>query len=306
MSDIRFLAGRAFAGVFALALIAGAAQAQTYPVKPVTIIVPLAAGSGTDLVARVYGQELAKTLGKPVVVENRTGAATMIGTNYVATSPPDGHTLLVATSSAMAINPTLYKKIAYEPLKDFVPIAWYLKSPFVLCIHPDIPARSLRELIKHAKERPVAADLRLARRGHRAAPVGGVHQAPVRHRDHPRALSQQSAIRLRRGRRASQPGLHRNRDRQAAHRREEGDRARVFDRRAAGNPARHTDARRSVRRAGHRNRVLAHAVRAGGDAEGRRRPAACRHEGDHLDAGVPQAARPTAARCRSRRRRSTA
>ena len=138
----------------ALAIVAVPAQAQTYPIKPVTIIVPLAAGSGTDLVARVYGQELAKALGKPVVVENRTGAATMIGTNFVATSPPDGHTLLVATSSAMAINPTLYKKIAYDPLKDFVPIAWYLKSPFVLCIHPDIPARSLRELIKHAKERP--------------------------------------------------------------------------------------------------------------------------------------------------------
>ena len=129
-------------------------QTQSYPSKPVTIIVPLAAGSGTDLVARVYGQELAKTLGKPVVVENRTGAATMIGTNHVATSPPDGHTLLVATSSAMAINPTLYRKITYDPLKDFVPIAWYLKSPFVLCIHPDIPARSLKELIQHAKARP--------------------------------------------------------------------------------------------------------------------------------------------------------
>ena len=130
------------------------ARAQPFPSKPVTIVVPLAAGSGTDLVARVFGQELAKTLGKPVVVENRTGAATMIGTNFVATSPPDGHTLLVATSSAMAINPTLYKKIAYEPLKDFVPIAWYLKSPFVLCIHPSIPARNLKELIQHAKERP--------------------------------------------------------------------------------------------------------------------------------------------------------
>ncbi len=143
------------ATAIALALLApiALAQAQGYPNRPVTIIVPLAAGTGTDLVARVYGQELAKTLGKPVVVENRTGAATMIGTTHVATSPPDGHTLLVATSSAMAINPTLYKKIAYDPLKDFVPIAWYLKSPFVLCINPDIPARSLKELIQHAKQR---------------------------------------------------------------------------------------------------------------------------------------------------------
>ena len=128
-------------------------QAQSYPTKPVTIIVPLAAGSGVDLVARVYGEQLAKSLGKPVVVENRPGAATMIGTNYVATSAPDGHTLLVATSSAMAINPTLYEKIAYEPLRDFVPINYYLKSPFVLCVHPSIAARSVLELMQLAKER---------------------------------------------------------------------------------------------------------------------------------------------------------
>ena len=130
------------------------ARAQDYPSKQVTIVVPLAAGSGVDLVARFYGEQLAKYLGKPVVVENRPGAATMIGTGFVATSPPDGHTLLAATSSAMAINPVLYKKIAYDPAKDFVPINFYLKSPFVLCTHPDVPARSVAELIKHAKERP--------------------------------------------------------------------------------------------------------------------------------------------------------
>lgn len=130
------------------------AQAQDYPSKQVTIVVPLAAGSGVDLVARVYGEQLGKVLGKPVVVENRTGAATMIGTGFVATSAPDGHTLLAATSSAMAINPVLYKKVSYDPDKDFVPINFYLKSPFVLCVHPDLPVRSVAELVKHAKERP--------------------------------------------------------------------------------------------------------------------------------------------------------
>ena len=130
------------------------AKAQTYPSKPVTIVVPLAAGSGVDLMARVYGEQLAKSLGKPVVVENRPGAATMIGTAFVATAPPDGHTLLVATTSAMAINPVLYKQIAYDSAKDFVPINFYLKSPFVLCVHPDLPSRSVVELIKLAKERP--------------------------------------------------------------------------------------------------------------------------------------------------------
>lgn len=136
------------------AAVLGPAQAQNYPAKPVTIVVPLAAGSGVDLVARNYGEQLSKIFGKPVIVENRPGAATMIGTNAVATSAPDGHTLLAATSSAMAINPTLYKKIAYDPSRDFVPINFYLKSPFVLCVHPDLPAKSVAELIKIAKERP--------------------------------------------------------------------------------------------------------------------------------------------------------
>ena len=152
--SIQSVSGRALAGLALLACHADTTLAQTYPTRQVTIVAPLAAGSGLDLVARVYAEQLAKSLGKPVVIENRTGAATMIGTNYVATSPPDGHTLLVATSSAMAINPTLYKKIAYDPSRDFVPINFYLKSPFVLCVHPDVPAQSLAELIKHAKERP--------------------------------------------------------------------------------------------------------------------------------------------------------
>jgi tripartite-type tricarboxylate transporter receptor subunit TctC len=156
MSHTRIPSSYAAAGAIVLAAIvaAGSARGQGYPTKPVTIIVPLAAGSGVDLIARTYGEQLAKSLGKPVVVENRPGAATMIGTNFVAASPPDGHTLLAATSSAMAINPTLYKKITYDPNKDFVPINFYLKSPFVLCVHPSIPAQTVAELIRIAKERP--------------------------------------------------------------------------------------------------------------------------------------------------------
>jgi tripartite-type tricarboxylate transporter receptor subunit TctC len=145
----------AFAAAAMLLAAAAVAHSQTYPAKPVTIVVPLAAGSGVDLMARFYAERLAAALGKPVIIENRPGAATMIGTNFVATSPPDGHTLLVATSSAMAINPSLYKKIAYDPNRDFVPINFYLKSPFVLCVHPDLPAKTVAELIKTAKDRPV-------------------------------------------------------------------------------------------------------------------------------------------------------
>lgn len=131
----------------------GAPNAQDYPSRQVTIVVPLAAGSGVDIVSRVYGEQLASRLGRPVVVENKPGAATMIGTSFVAASPPDGHTLLAATSSAMAINPALYKKISYDPAKDFVPINFYLKSPFVLCVHPNMPATDFSAMIKYAKQR---------------------------------------------------------------------------------------------------------------------------------------------------------
>jgi tripartite-type tricarboxylate transporter receptor subunit TctC len=128
------------------------AAAQTYPSKPVTIVVSLAAGSGMDTLVRLYADKLQEALGKPVVVENKPGAALMIAAASVATSPPDGYTLLVSTSSAMAINPTLYKKINYDPVKDFVPISFYVKSPFVLVVNPDLPAKTVPELIKLLKE----------------------------------------------------------------------------------------------------------------------------------------------------------
>ena len=143
----------ALPALVALSLAAASAQAENFPSRQITIVSPLAAGSGVDLVARVYGEQLSKKLRKPVIIENKTGAATMIGTNYVATSPPDGYTLLVATSSAMAINPTLYKSIAYDPLRDFVPINFYLKSPVVLCVNPSIKATTVKELIAEAKTR---------------------------------------------------------------------------------------------------------------------------------------------------------
>src|SRR5262249_19105347 len=143
--------------IAALALVAvcplTSAIAQSYPTRPITIIVSLAAGTCTGTVVRLYGDELSKSLGQAVIVDNRPGAATMIGTDAVAKAPPDGYTLLVATSSAMAINPVLYKKIAYDPVKDFVPISFYVKSPFILVVDPQLPVKSLSELIKYAKEK---------------------------------------------------------------------------------------------------------------------------------------------------------
>lgn len=129
------------------------ATAQSYPMRSITIIVPLAAGTGMDTVVRLYGDELSKSLGQSVVVDNRPGAATMIGTDAVAKAAPDGYTLLVATSSAMAINPVLYKRIAYDPVKDFVPISFYVKSPFILVVNPELPVKSVAELIGYAREK---------------------------------------------------------------------------------------------------------------------------------------------------------
>ncbi|MCC6890790.1 MAG: tripartite tricarboxylate transporter substrate binding protein [Hyphomicrobiales bacterium] len=133
------------------ALTADPAAAQTYPTKPVTIIVPLAAGTGMDTLVRLYGEKLAAVLGRPVVVENKPGAALALGAAAIASAPPDGHTLGVLTSGPMAIGPALYKKINYDPQKDFVPISLYVKSPLVLIVDPALPVKSLTELIRYAK-----------------------------------------------------------------------------------------------------------------------------------------------------------
>jgi tripartite-type tricarboxylate transporter receptor subunit TctC len=140
----------------ALALIAsvtaGPAAAQSYPSRPVTIVVPLAAGSGMDALVRIYAERLAAAVGQPVVVENKPGAALMLAASAVATAPPDGHTLLVSTSSVLAINPVLYKKVNYDAQKDFAPISFYVKSPFLLVVNPSLPVKSVPELITYAKQ----------------------------------------------------------------------------------------------------------------------------------------------------------
>jgi tripartite-type tricarboxylate transporter receptor subunit TctC len=147
------LVRRALLAATIAAVAAGApAQAQDYPARPVTIVVPLAAGSGMDSLVRLYAEKLQVALGKPVVVDNRPGAALMLAAAAVATAPADGYTLLVSTSSAMAINPVLYKKVNYDHVKDFVPISFYVKSPFILVVNPDLPAKSVPELIKHIKD----------------------------------------------------------------------------------------------------------------------------------------------------------
>jgi len=130
------------------------AHAESYPSRPVTIIVSLAAGTGMDTLVRIYGEKLSQALGQPVVIENKPGGAGVIAGETIAKGPPDGYTLAVATSAVMAIRPTLFKVRPFEPLSDFVPISHYVKSPFVFVVTPSLPVRSVPEFITYAKERP--------------------------------------------------------------------------------------------------------------------------------------------------------
>ena len=137
-----------------LAMVAFGAQAQDYPLRPITFVVPFTPGAATDFLARLLGKELEERLGKPVVVENRPGAGTNIGSNSVAKAAPDGYTLLMATSTPMAINVTLHKSLPFDPTTDFVPLAMVAQSPFVLIVKPSLPVKSVTELIALAKEKP--------------------------------------------------------------------------------------------------------------------------------------------------------
>ncbi|MFN3350207.1 Bug family tripartite tricarboxylate transporter substrate binding protein [Pseudorhodoplanes sp.] len=149
-----FVTGRrALLALAACALLQPAtATAQNYPTRPITIVVPLAAGTGMDSLVRLYADRLQSSLGQPVVVENRPGAALMLAAAAVANAPADGYTLVVSTSAPMAINPSLYKKLNFNPEKDFVPISLYVKSPFILVVDPKLPVNSVPDLIKYAKE----------------------------------------------------------------------------------------------------------------------------------------------------------
>jgi tripartite-type tricarboxylate transporter receptor subunit TctC len=139
----------------ALALLAGGpVRADTYPARTIKLVVPYPAGGTTDLLGRMVGDELQSGLGGSVIVENKPGAGTTIGAEQVARAAPDGYTLLLATSTTLAINKTLYRHLPYDPVKDFTPIALVAGVPFVLIVNPGIPARTLSEFIAYAKSKP--------------------------------------------------------------------------------------------------------------------------------------------------------
>lgn len=137
-----------------MSLLCGSGLAQTWPSKPVRIVTAFAAGSASDIVARLYAQELQTEYGQPFVVENKPGASGFIAAEYVARAPADGYTVLLSTNTINSGNPHLFKKLPYDPLKDFTPIARICNFLFILAVAADQPIKSVADLIAYAKANP--------------------------------------------------------------------------------------------------------------------------------------------------------
>ncbi len=135
---------------------ANSAIAQTYPNRPIRFIVPYAAGGSGDIFARVIGAKLGEAFKEQVVIDNRPGANAIIGTDMVAKAPPDGHTLVMANSAPFVVNPGLYKKLPYDPVKDFAPVSQGTYYGYVLIVHPSVAAKSVQELVALAKTKPLS------------------------------------------------------------------------------------------------------------------------------------------------------
>jgi tripartite-type tricarboxylate transporter receptor subunit TctC len=185
----------ALAGMLMAAFTLSFAQAEDFPSRPITLVVPLGAGGAMDILARTFGPKLSERLGKPVIVENRTGGGTVIAAQSVAKAAPDGYTLLIAPSGTLTTNVALYKKLSYDP-KDFVPLVLYAKVPFVLVVTPSLPIRTVADLIAYAKEKP--GQLSYASTGTGAAPhlagellktIAGINLVHVPYKGGPPALN---------------------------------------------------------------------------------------------------------------------
>ncbi|MGH8618238.1 MAG: Bug family tripartite tricarboxylate transporter substrate binding protein [Burkholderiales bacterium] len=137
-----------------LVLPAALAGAQAYPSKAVRMIVPSTPGGGPDIMARAVGQKLTEAWGQAVVIENRGGAGGIIGSEAAAKAPPDGYTLVMANAGSHAVNASLYAKLPYDPVKDFAPVTLVSSAPNILIVHPSLPAKTVRELVALAKQKP--------------------------------------------------------------------------------------------------------------------------------------------------------
>jgi tripartite-type tricarboxylate transporter receptor subunit TctC len=134
--------------------LAGTAAAQSYPSRTVTLVVPFAAGSGTDGVARVVAQKLGERLGQTVIVENKPGASAQIAAVHVAGAKPDGYTLMMTTNTSHSANPSLFKSLRYDPIKDFTPITRVGELPFAVVVNPKLPVKTMKEFVEYVKTSP--------------------------------------------------------------------------------------------------------------------------------------------------------
>jgi tripartite-type tricarboxylate transporter receptor subunit TctC len=151
---------RTLSAVLVLALGASATTAMAqgaaagFPSRPIKIIVPFSPGGATDVLARMFGQELSKAWGQPVVVENKPGAGGNIGAEAGAKAAPDGHTLLLVAAGFMAVSPSLYPKLPFDPVKDYAPVTLLVTAPLLLAVHPSVPAKTVKEFIELARSQP--------------------------------------------------------------------------------------------------------------------------------------------------------
>ena len=155
---IKRLKYTALSAALAVSVMAPVVAQETYPNKPITIVVPFPPGGGSDTLSRVVGQGLSKYLNVPVLVENKPGGNTVIAAQYVARAKPDGYTVLTAIDSTMVMNPALYSKLAYDPVKDFKPVTLATSMPMVIAVNPSFPARTLPELMDYLRANPDKAN----------------------------------------------------------------------------------------------------------------------------------------------------
>lgn len=158
---------------FAMVGFARPSQAQDYPVRPITLVVPFAAGGGNDVIARLVAEKMSRTLGQQIIIDNKGGAGGSVGTRQVAKSPPDGYTLGLGGTGTLAIAPSLYPNAGYNPRKDFAPIGLIATGGMVVLVHPAVPIHSISELIAFAKKNPKQLNYASAGAG------SGIHLAAV-------------------------------------------------------------------------------------------------------------------------------
>ena len=214
---------------------------DAYPARPVRLIVPYPPGGGNDTLARLFGQKLTESWGQQVVVDNRPGAGTIIGTQLAARAVPDGYTLLLSSIATHAVAPNLYRNPGYDPVKDFTPMTLLAIAPTVLCVNPSVPARSVQELIALAQGEARGAQVRVRRQRHAAAHGRRDLREHDGHQAAARSLQRRRAGDRRADRRGDEHDVRYGRVDPAARQRREAARARDRPRRAPAGVSRSAD-----------------------------------------------------------------